>query len=261
VLEKQYQTYVAQQENPVEQRTKITGKHLNQGIASLVIIKQALHYSGIDINYDFVHAPNVKRAQWLLEEGRALIASNTPFSVSINENVFKSSAIETNGGLIKGIYGLASNKALMEVTSLKELQSFTAVTNSNWLVDIENLQALKLKGLSLTPLFTSQLKLINRRGIDFTLLKIDADVDKISSKHGVKLAMVPGIGLELIGSRHFIVSRKHPDGEKIYKALENGLAKLRKKGLIRQYFQDVGAVPANESNIKIINSTMPKPES
>ncbi len=261
VLEKQYKAFVARQAKPVEQRTKITGMHLNQAIASLVIIKQALHHGGLDIDYDFVHVPNVKRAQLMLAKGIALIASNTPFSIAIDESVFKSSAIIAHGGLIKGIYGLASNKALMKVTSLKELQSFSALTNSTWLVDIETLQAIKPKSLYSTPLFSSMLQLINNRGIDFTLLKIDANVDKIATEHGVKLAMVPGIGIELMGTRHFIVSKKHPDGEKVYKALEKGLAVLREKGLIRQYYQDVGTIPANGSNIKILNAIKSKPDS
>jgi len=261
LLEKQYQAFVVQQQTPVEQRTKLTGKHLNHSIASLVIIKQALHHGGLDIVYDFVHAPNVKRAQWLLDKGLALMASNTPFSIRINESVFKSSAIIAPRSLIRGIYGLASNKALMKITSLKELQSFSAVTNSTWLVDIETLQNIKLKSLSLTPLYSSMLQLINHRGIDFTLLKIGANVDKIATKQGVKLAMVPGIGIELMGTRHFIVSKKHPDGEKVYKALEKGLLVLHEKGLIIQYYQDVGTIPVNGSNIKILNAINPKPDS
>jgi hypothetical protein len=149
----------------------------------------------------------------------------------------------------------------MKVTSLKELQKFSAVIDASWKLDIENLKAIKPKSLTLVHLFVSQLQLINHRGIDFTLLKENTNVEKIATDYGVKLAMVPGVGIVLKGTRHYIVSKKHPDGEKVYKALEKGLAVLREKGLIKQYYQDVGIGPANSSNIKILNAIMPKPES
>jgi len=261
-LKNKYLTFKARQNEPVEQITQRTGKHISQDIVNLLIIEQALHYGGMDIDYEFVSAPNVKRAMWLVKKGIALIASNSPFSVTIDESVFKSSPILARHDFVKGIYGLASNKALMKVSSLKELQGFSAVTNANWQVDIETLQALKPKSLSITPLFNSVLQQIKHRDIDFTLLKTGTEVDKLARKYGVKLARVPGVGIELIGTRHFIVSKKHPDGEKVYRALEKGLAVLHAKGLILQYYRATGNItPKKESNIKILNTIKSKHES
>ena len=69
---------------------------------------------------------------------------------------------------------------------------------------------------------------------------------------------MPGVGIELIVTRHFIVSKKHADVEKIYKALEKGLAVMRAKGLIRQFYQDVGTIPKNGSNIRVLNAIKPE---
>jgi len=257
-LEREYLAFEAKRTKPVEQLTQLTSEHNSQMVSNLVIIKQALYFGGLDIAFEFVPAHNVKHSMRLVAEGSALIASNIPFASSIDVNVFQSSSILGHGGFIKGVYGLASNKELMKVSSLKELQAFSVITNATWRVDISTLEALKPKAIYFTPLLSSMVRQIKYRRVDFILLKLNLDEAITSKLVDVKLTRVPGVGIELIGTRHIIVSKKHPDGEKTYKALEKGLAVMRAKGLIRQFYQDVGTLPKNGENIKVLNAKNPK---
>lgn len=60
------------------------------------------------------------------------------------------------------------------------------------------------------------------------------DVELIANEHLVVL---------LNDSRHFAVSRLHPEGERAFAALQKGLAILREQGRITSAYQQAGLIP------------------
>ena len=56
----------------------------------------------------------------------------------------------------------------------------------------------------------------------------------------VDLTLVPGIKVSFPGTRHFMVSKKHPLGAKVYAALERGLVVLRERGVISMAYRECG---------------------
>lgn len=233
-------------------------KKVTKGFVSLVIIKQALTAGGLDVDFELIMAPNSSRGAMLVQSGVAVMSQQTMFKELFTDDLWMSSVILGSGEHIKGIYGLASNKALMQVSTLEGLQKLSAVINTAWKHDIRTLEDIMLDSLHITPNYDAQFKLIKYREIDFTLLDFSHDIEKPQIYGGVELYPVPNVAIEIIGDRHFMVSKKHPDGAKVYQALEKGLKTLRSKGLIRQYYGEAKVIRSDLSDWKILNKALRK---
>ena len=59
---------------------------------------------------------------------------------------------------------------------------------------------------------------------DFTLAPFQDTPDLTISAYGITLKAIPGVKVVFEGSRHFVISRKHPLGASTYSALATGLA-------------------------------------
>jgi hypothetical protein len=51
----------------------------------------------------------------------------------------------------------------------------------------------------------------------------------------------------------FIIAENHPDGQRVYQALEKGLGMMREQGLIKEYFQQLIPHRSDLPNWKILN--------
>ncbi len=253
-LEQRYQRFLLAKNKPAEDITTLIAKDMTQGVANLIIIKQALHAAGLPIEYKFINSPNAERGFWLVKEGNAVISSLTAYPETFNDDAYMSSVIIAPREIIKGIYGLPSNYELMNVTSLEQLQQFSAVIHMAWSQDIITLQKLQLNTLVLAHDYDSIFKQIKFRHIDFTLLDIPKRENKNRFLNGIELKLVPNVALELAGARHFIVSKKHANGTIVFNALEEGLKILRAKGLINKYYQEINLLQKKPQSWKILNA-------
>jgi hypothetical protein len=57
---------------------------------------------------------------------------------------------------------------------------------------------------------------------------------------GIKLVPIKGIKIAFAGSRHWPVSRKHPQGQAFYEAMERGLSYMEAHGIIQQAYLECG---------------------
>ena len=78
------------------------------------------------------------------------------------------------------------------------------------------------------------------RGVDFTIQEFTNANDLAYNLEKGKLVPVPGIKIALDGSRHFMISKKHKNGEEVFEALEKGLKILRDAGIIDKYLTEAG---------------------
>ena len=164
-----------------------------------------------------------------------------------------SSEILAVGAFVKGIYGLESNSELMDVTSLEELRGFTAVSLLQWKVDWKTLEELELKELHRVNKYDLLFNLVGKKGIDFTLLEVPPLPHINLEMNDVTLAPVPNVLIALNDSRHYMISKKYPHWEIIYRALEKGLAILKEDGTIRRFMKDSGFYRGDIDNWNILN--------
>ncbi len=248
-----YQSVLAEKQRSADEVVELRSENSTRGVAALVIIKQALHAGGLPVEFQFIEVPNAARERIMVQSGAAVISGEDLFSIAFADDVFMSSPVIPKGSFLKGVYCRSNNKDLLKISNLSELRNFTAVSYSEWKVDWLTLQGLGLKGLRDVSKHQTMFKLIQYRDIDFTLYEFPARGDLTQVVDGIELVPVPNVKVALKDSRHFMVSKLHPDGPRVFEALEKGLAILHEKGIIEQYFTDVGFYNPIVDGWKVLN--------
>lgn len=225
---------------PVEKLTNLHSQYSTRAVADFVIMQQALYVSGEPIRFKFITVPNIAREREAVRGGQAVVTSTALFSSAMGDKVLQSSPVVSKGAFVKGVYGLKTNKELMAVKSLKELQSFDAVSSQDWKVDWMTLKKMQPYNLRNVPLAKMMVSLIASGRADYALFEFAANPDLSREENGHVLHPVPGIKVGLIDSRHFGVSKQHVNGMVVLDALEKGLSILRKRGAIEKYYHQVG---------------------
>lgn len=227
------------QQHPLEM-TDLRSEHGIRAVAELIIIQQALNAAGMPVEIEFVETPNSARSLVMMHNGDVVMTGHTVFSTAVTANMYKGKTVIPKGRFLKGIYGLKQNKLLQRTKTLAELRKFRGVSSQSWTVDWLTMQNLYLDTLRHVPRYAMMVSLIANGKADFALLEFPSTDDLLIEYEGTVLAPIPGVTIALDDSRHFAVSKKHPDGSRVFEALEKGLEILRAQGLIKQYLTDVG---------------------
>jgi len=234
-------------------------KGATRGFIQLIIIKQALYKGGLDVDFEFIEAPNEQRSNVLISEGKTVISHHLLPQTSQPSNTFKSTVIMESRTLKKGIYGLSTNKTLMNVKSIEDLKPLKGVLMSSWPTDIKTLENAGITQLALVPKYQNIFTRIAHRGTDYTLLEHPYFHGKsyknilIQHMKNIKLFPVPNIVIAMEDSRHFYVSKKHTDGKRIFTALEKGLKIMKDEGTIKKYFQQINVIRKDLDDYKVLN--------
>ncbi len=250
-----YQKIIEQKQKPIIEFTDTDLIDTTKGFASLVILKQALHNAGLVTSIEFVISPTYKRNQLLVQSGDALLTLSTLREDYTPSGLLKSSVLISSRDMARGIYGLKSNHTLMKVKTIDELKNFSAATNKTWGGDIKALQTIGTTKLDLLFSLRSIFMRIAYRNTDFTLLDLPKGVPEFQRQYKeVTLVPVPGLFINTKTTRHFLISKVHPDSQTVYQSLEKGLEIMREQGLIKKYYRQVKTFPSDLPHWKIHNS-------
>lgn len=250
---KMYEEFTSGQSISVKEITSINEQCCSRPFASLIIIQQALALGGLPVGFEFMLVPNTARMRMAVERGDAVIAAQDLFSTAFTDNVYMSTAVIPEGSFIKGIYTSPGNGPMAEVHTLDSLRRFRAVSASHWLVDWETLERMDLAELRSVPRANLMFAYVNQGKADFTIMEFPRNEDLSRSMEGITLVPVPGIKIALKDSRHFMVSKNHPDGKRVFEALQAGLAIMKKQGRIKRYYTEVGFYNEGVKDWKLLN--------
>ncbi len=248
-----YQSIIKQKQKQIIDFTSLNLKNTSKGFTSLVILKQALHKAGLATKVEFVISPTFKRSQLLVQSGAALITLATLREGYEPSGTLKSSPLIESQDMARGIYGLKSNHALMKVKTLDELKKLSAVTNIAWGGDIKALQEIEPTKLDLVSSLRAIFTRIAYRNIDFALLDLPMWTPDFQRRNEeVMLVPVPGLFINTKTAHHILISKTHPDSQKVYQALEQGLKIMREQNLLKKYYRQVKLFPSELSNWKLL---------
>lgn len=240
-------------ETPCRKIKVFNRQHTNRQAVELVLICRALFEGGLRPNIILETAPNYIRSLKRAERGVVTMPNETIWRLEIDKKAFYiSDEIIRQGEYAVGIFALPSRHDINKVKTLKELRKFTAVTSKQYILDWKALKDMKI-GVTNAPLQESMFKMVAAGHADFTTQDFTAEHDYGFELAGVRLAPVQGIKVGLNDSRHFVVSRKAPHAEKIYQALQRGLKKLRKDGVIAIALEESGFIHPEIKKWKLIN--------
>jgi hypothetical protein len=113
------------------------------------------------------------------------------------------------------------------------------LSNKTWLVDWRNLDRLGLRAQHVTN-WELMPKMVAAGRADFLLAPFQATPDLGLQVGQVRLLPIPGIKIGMQGTRHYLISKAHPDGPRLQAALNSGLQVLRQQGVIRKAYVQSG---------------------
>jgi len=238
----------------LDQITSFASPHASRNVVSLVLIQKALHLGGLeDVEFEFHVVPNSERERIEVKNGRVVLGSQDFWDADFNDTVYKTDPVVHDGTFEKGLYTHPSNTHMLSLRDRESLKDHSAVIVGTWKGDIAALRALGVRHIHDVYEIQAVAKFLSLRRADFTLLEFSSKPDMSVSISGVSLVPVPGIKVVLPGNRCWMVSRKHPQGEQVFKALNIGLKMLWQDGTIKKAFTESGFFQKRVKGWRVIN--------
>ncbi|MCJ8294784.1 MAG: hypothetical protein MJK15_10295 [Colwellia sp.] len=248
-----YQKFVADKD--ISSIDNFSGKNIRRDVVDMIIAQQALKLGGFSHNFSYAPGKVNFRNTKMLQNGQLLISFDSYWqkdALPLADKVYISDAVIRNGEYIAGIYTSPKNTKTLAIEKLSDLTELTAVSTPKWRTDWQTLQQLPLKSLTRDDSWLSMVRMVDIQWIDFILMPFNSTPDQSFVMNKVHLVPVKNIGVVLKDSRHFVISREHPEGKEAYIAINKGLKILRQHGAIVKAYQQAGFF-VDSNKVKIIN--------
>ena len=210
-----------------------------------LIFRKAVLLGGLDAVFEDIVVPNSARAREAIRNA-VVVGGGTAqwhdYFDAKRGDLYESDALLPHGSYEKGLYTTADKARALVVRNLDDLRTLSAVTSETWVVDWRTLKDLPFKMLYAAPNRPTQFRMVVAGRADVTPQDFSAMPDLSIEEDGQRLYPVRGVKIALSGTRHFFVSARHPDGARVFAALQKGLRIMRQNGEIeRMLMRTVGA--------------------
>lgn len=252
-----YQDYLAfLNGRDVLELTDFSGSFMRRDVADMVLLQQALKLGGFHQSFQYLPGKVNFRNTKMLENGELLLSFDTYWlsdTAKLSDKVYISSPIVKRGQYMAGIYASPKNSKVFAIKKLDDLKQLTAVSTPKWHTDWATLSALPLKELIREDEWLSQARMVHMQWVDFMLMPFYPSTDGSFVLEQIRLQLVPGLAVLLDDSRHFVISKQHPQGKQAYIALNKGLALLEQQGRIEQLYSQAGFF-IDQKKYKVLNT-------
>ncbi len=232
------------------------GNITRRDTVDMVLAIQALKLGGFQKTLHFHQGKITLRNTNILERGEQLISLDSYWWTDANKikkDAYISQALLKPGEYVAGIFAHPSNTAVFNIKSMDDFKGLTAISTPRWHADWAVLQSLDLKEVLQNSEWLQQIRAVDKKWADFMLLPFMPSQNNHYRLRQLEIKAVPGVALQFSESRHFVISKKHPEGEAAYRALEKGLAILHQQGRVLKAYQQAGFIPLPGS-VTILNS-------
>ncbi|WP_462165214.1 hypothetical protein [Pseudoalteromonas xiamenensis] len=233
------------------------GSHIE--IIEMVLLQQALSLGGESRPLEFRPQPAVNTLEY-----SALIAGD---SVLIGRSVWHEDIIDLKGSLFvseplvevgqyeAGLYVTKRNVALQDLPA-ERLDQITVVANPRWQVDWHALNNLPVNLISFIGPWETMLNMVENQVADAMLVNFSVSESLTMNFEGREYVPINNLKVLLPDSRHFVVSKRHPDGERVFRALNKGLRILKERGTIERALRESGFINSRVAHWKPVNAAM-----
>lgn len=235
--------------------TNFKSQFVRRDVVDMIIVQQALKLGGFNANFQYAAGRLNFRNTKLLEQGRLLLSFDTYWladAIAMQEHVYISKPVIRKGEYHAGIYASPIHPTIFEIKNKHQLKDYTSVSTPRWKTDWKTLQALSLKELVREDEWVSQANMVSNRLIDFMMMPFNSDGKDTYQLEKIVLKHVPNTALLLNDSRHFVISKSHPLGQKAHRAINKGLGVLRSQKRIETAYRQAGFL-IDTSKFNILN--------
>lgn len=225
-------------------------------VAELILLQQALFLGGCNCEIDFIegsdyYSRNLKQ----MLTGELVLSSDTFWFGDLKrhqDKLFISTPVIASGEYEAGLYTTIKNDKALKI-SHEQLYQLVAVSNSQWSADWNTINSLPFKRIEDVNNWIAMVRLVDQGLVDVMLSVFLPTQDLVLSWQDIRLRPIPNIKVVLNDSRHFAVSREHPDGEKLFNSMNFGLRLLSRQGKIKEAYTKVGTFNQRVANWRVLN--------
>lgn len=222
--------------------TDYSGPYSRRDVIEVVLFRQALALGGIKQRPTFEILPSYSRILEELRSGRTAALGTPAWLSDLTESgdVFFSYPLVEDGQFEAGFYTAPGNTRALKATSPAKLRQLSATCSRSWKRDWETLEAIGITNIRHVSKWENMVRLVSSQRADFLLAPFQQTDGMRLEVNGQVLVPIHGIKAALAGSRHFAVSKAHPDGKRIFAALQAGLEAMKRQGLLCKAYQQCG---------------------
>lgn len=250
-----YQTYMAWigEAHGCQNIQNYHSPHATRGAVEAVLTCQALRLGGYQGDYKLVMVPNYTRAILLAASGEVTMPAESLWLEDIDRNAFHSTLpVIADGEFVKAVYVQAGNFKNLTIANLSDLQKYKGVTSRLWLKDWAALAAMGITTLDASTK-EAMVNMVATNRAQFTLMEFRSGPSSELQLGGTVLVPVPGIKVILHGERRLSISKKAPNSQEIFSAINRGLDQLRKNGTLARAWRESGFVSKQAENWTPLN--------
>jgi len=246
------------QGQPAIEVTNYACQNSQRDVVEFILVQKALALGGLQLKFSFTTGNYDARNIKLLRSGLLLISFDSMWHSHVSQfadELYISEPVIEKGEYMAGIYTSKENHAKITVKALSDLQKLTVVSNKNWPVDWATLQQIAPKSLMHEEEWLSMAKIVSKGWVDVMLAPFTRNYPFNYQGKGYFIKAIDGAKVALNDSRHFAISKKHPNGKETFIALQKGLAILRQRGEIARAYQQSGFLNKQVQHWNIINKS------
>ncbi|GAB3105885.1 hypothetical protein GCM10027217_30710 [Pseudomaricurvus hydrocarbonicus] len=252
-----YQTFVDGRD--VGRIFHFDGKASRRDVVEVVLVIQALLEGGYKDQIRLRSSPDYARTFRELAAGNASLGGTTVWkrdAERLKPSVAVSDAIVRPGEFMVGVY--TCKEELLSQNTLPALKDLRVVSNRQWTVDWQTLQAMGFSKLDSVDNWISMVKMLCLGRADITLAPFPAGKQLSIEVAEYRLYPIEGIQVELLGSRHYPISRTSKDYAVVSRALTRGLRILRRERRLERAYRESGFFNAVVEDWSVVNHVLSK---
>jgi len=232
------------------------GAGARRDVIELVLLQQALHLGGYKGRVIFRPENSYLRVLKLIKDGQIPVSGALMWRTDIEpdtDSFLTTSALVKEGEFIAGLYTRKTNQHALAATTRKHISQLSAASNNHWKADVATLKSLGVKKIHYSTYWVQIVRMVVAGRADFTLAPFQPNPEMKVVVDNLELVPIPGVKVGLPGSRHWPVSKKHPQGEAIFAALQKGIALLEQKNIIQRAYEECGFFNPRVKNWTLLN--------
>lgn len=231
------------------------GPHARRDVMELALLLREIHRQWPEARPELTAIDSYQRALVELRAGRISALGTTVWQVdlqSLGKTVLPSPALLPKGGFVVGLYTAAFNRKALDAKRLRDLQTLSVVSNSDWTADWSTLKALGFQQMVDMKTWRQMVLSVARGRADVMLAPFPAGDDLLLLAEGVTLLPIRDVSLAVQGSRHLAASRT-PGGQAIADHVFPALGALAANGSLKRAYRECGFINARTSQWQVLN--------
>lgn len=233
------------------------GSHIE--LVEMILLQQALFLGGETRPLEFRPRPSVNMVEYEpLISGESLLIGRSVWHediINLKGSLYVSEPFVEAGQYEAGFYVAKRNVALHDLP-IERLDQITVVANPRWHVDWRALNNIDVNLISFIGPWETMLGMVENQVADAMLVNFSVSENLTMNFEGREYVPINNLKVLLPDSRHFVVSKRHPEGEHVFNALNKGLAILKERGVIERALRESGFISSRVVHWQAVNQQM-----